>query len=60
MHRRALPGDGTLALDQFATTLLQRGWDGLVSVEVLSAELRTLPVDETLRRLHATTAPYWL
>jgi sugar phosphate isomerase/epimerase len=60
MHRRALPGDGTLALDRFATTLLERGWDGLVSVEVLSAELRTLPVDEALRRLHATTAPYWL
>jgi sugar phosphate isomerase/epimerase len=60
MHRRALPGDGTLALDRFATTLLQRGWDGLVSVEVLSAELRTLPVGEALRRLHATTAPFWL
>jgi sugar phosphate isomerase/epimerase len=54
------PGDGTLALDRFATTLLRRGRDGLVSVEVLSAELRALPVDEALRRLHATTAPYWL
>jgi sugar phosphate isomerase/epimerase len=60
MHRRAVPGDGTLALDRFATTLLRRGWDGLVSVEVLSAELRALPVDEALRRLHDTTAPYWL
>jgi hypothetical protein len=60
MHRRALPGDGNLALERFATTLLQRGWDGLVSVEVLSAQLRALPVDEALRRLHATTAPYWL
>jgi sugar phosphate isomerase/epimerase len=60
MHRHALPGDGTLALDRFATTLLRRGWDGLVSVEVLSAQLRALPVDEALRRLHATTAPYWL
>ena len=40
--------------------IADRGWDGLVSVEVLSAELRALPVDEALRRLHATTAPYWL
>jgi hypothetical protein len=40
--------------------IVQRCWDGLVSVEVLSAELRALPVDEALRRLHATTAPYWL
>jgi hypothetical protein len=31
-----------------------------VSVEVLSAELRTRPVDEARRRLHVTTAPYWL
>jgi sugar phosphate isomerase/epimerase len=60
MHRRALPGVGTLALDRFATMLLQRGWDGLVSVEVLSAQLRALPADEALRRLHAATAPYWL
>ena len=59
LHRRALPGEGVLQLDRFATTLLDRGWDGLVSVEVLSAELRTLPVDALVRRLHDTTAPYW-
>jgi sugar phosphate isomerase/epimerase len=59
LHRRALPGEGILELDRFATTLLDRGWDGLVSVEVLSAELRALPVDELARRLHDTTARYW-
>ena len=60
LHRRALPGAGILELDRFATTLLDRGWDGIVSVEVLSAELRTLPVDQVVRRLFDTTAPYWL
>jgi sugar phosphate isomerase/epimerase len=60
LHRRALPGEGVLELDRFATTLLDRGWDGLVSVEVLSAELRELPVDVLARRLHDTTAPYWI
>jgi sugar phosphate isomerase/epimerase len=59
LHRRALPGEGVLELDRFAATLLDRGWDGIVSVEVLNAEFRTLPIDELTRRLHDTTAPYW-
>jgi sugar phosphate isomerase/epimerase len=60
LHRRTLPGEGTLELDRFATTLIDRGWDGLVSVEVLSAHLRALPVDVLTRRLYDTTAAYWL
>jgi sugar phosphate isomerase/epimerase len=59
LHRRALPGEGVLELVRFAGTLLDRGWDGLVSVEVLSAELRALPVDVLVRRLHDTTARFW-
>jgi sugar phosphate isomerase/epimerase len=59
LHRRALPGEGILELRRFAATLLDRGWDGIVSVEVLSAELRDLPVDVLVGRLYATTAPYW-
>jgi sugar phosphate isomerase/epimerase len=60
LHRRALPGEGTLELTRFATTLLDRGYDGTVSVEVLSATLRELPVDVLTRRLYDTTAAYWL
>jgi sugar phosphate isomerase/epimerase len=60
LHRRTLPGEGILELRRFAATLLERGWDGLVSVEVLSAELRELPVDVLTGRLYATTAPYWI
>jgi sugar phosphate isomerase/epimerase len=59
LYRRALPGDGVLELHHFAATLLDRGWDGTVSVEVLSTELRELPVDVLVGRLHATAAPYW-
>jgi sugar phosphate isomerase/epimerase len=60
LHRRALPGEGIVELDRFATTLLEKGYDGIVSVEVLSAELRDLPVDVLAGRLYATTAPYWI
>ncbi|MDT3439237.1 MULTISPECIES: sugar phosphate isomerase/epimerase [unclassified Pseudofrankia] len=59
MHRRAMPGDGTFELDRFASTLLDRGWAGLVSVEVLNAELRQLPVSEFARQAYETTARYW-
>jgi len=59
LHRRALPGEGILELDRFATTLLDRGYDGIVSVEVLSAQLRELPLDEQAGRLYTTTAAYW-
>jgi sugar phosphate isomerase/epimerase len=59
MHRRTMPGDGIFELDRFASTLLDRGWAGLVSVEVLSAELRELPVPEFARRAHQSTARYW-
>jgi sugar phosphate isomerase/epimerase len=58
-NRRAWPGDGELELSRFASTLLGRGWDGVVSVEVISAELRKLPVAEFCKQAYATTAPYW-
>jgi sugar phosphate isomerase/epimerase len=59
MHGRAMPGEGILELDRFANTLLDRGYDGVVSVEVLSRELRALPVPEFARRAHDATARYW-
>jgi sugar phosphate isomerase/epimerase len=59
LHRRAIPGDGILELDRFAATLLDRGYDGTVSVEVRSAPLRELPVDLLVGWLYTTTAPYW-
>ena len=59
LHRRALPSEGVLELDRVAAALLERGWDGIVSVEVLSAELRALPVGVLVRRIHDTAAPFW-
>jgi len=41
-----MPGDGTFEFERFAATLLDRGWLGTVSVEVLNAGLRRLPVPE--------------
>lgn len=59
MNRRALPGEGVLELDRFASTLLDRGWSGLVSAEVLSAELLALDANDLVARLRASMARYW-
>jgi sugar phosphate isomerase/epimerase len=59
MNRRLMPGTGVLELDRFASTLLDRGWDGLVSVEVLNHDLLRLPVPEFARLAYDTTVGFW-
>jgi sugar phosphate isomerase/epimerase len=59
MERRVMPGDGLADLDRFATTLLEAGFDGLVSVEVLNRELRELPVAEFIERAYRSSVGYW-
>jgi sugar phosphate isomerase/epimerase len=59
MTRRAMPGDGCFDLERFSSTLLDRGWQGLVSVEVLSDDLRQLPRAEFARIAYEKTARYW-
>jgi len=59
MNRRAWPGDGVLELDRFADTLRARGWEGVVSSEVLNAEYAQLPIDEYCRQAFTTLARYW-
>ncbi|XVQ10571.1 sugar phosphate isomerase/epimerase family protein [Spirillospora sp. CA-255316] len=58
-QRRAMPGNGVLELDRFASTLLERGWEGLVSVEVLNTEMLALPMPEFARLAHDSAARYW-
>ena len=60
MNRRALPGQGVLELRRFATTLRDRGWEGLVSVELLNRDYRSLPASELASRIYRAAAPYWL
>ena len=59
MNRRVMPGDGSFELERFASTLLARGWQGLVSVEVLSSDLGRLPPSEFARRACEATDRYW-
>jgi sugar phosphate isomerase/epimerase len=59
LHRRALPGDGEFDLDRFSASLRSKGFRGPVSIEVLSKELRTLPVHEFAHRTMETSRTYW-
>jgi sugar phosphate isomerase/epimerase len=59
MDRRTMPGQGEFDLRRFSQVLTDRGWTGWVSVEVLSAELRKLQMEEFARQAYASTAPYW-
>lgn len=47
---RRLPGDGCFELGRFARALLARGFDGTVSIEVLSPETRALGAREFARQ----------
>jgi sugar phosphate isomerase/epimerase len=58
-QRRVLPGEGRFDLHRFARTLRERGWDGPVSVELISAEMRRWPRDVFARRAQAAARPYW-
>jgi sugar phosphate isomerase/epimerase len=60
MTRRTLPGEGVLELRRFANALRDRGYDGVVSMQVLSDDLRALPVAEYAQRVHDAGACYWM
>jgi sugar phosphate isomerase/epimerase len=59
MNRRVLPGNGTFHLARFASAFLDRGFDGLVSVEVLSSELLAMPLPEFAKQAYRSAARYW-
>ena len=60
MTRRAFPGEGELPLQEFCDCLIANGFDGVISIEVLSESMRRdLDVEIYARRVWETTAPMW-
>jgi sugar phosphate isomerase/epimerase len=59
MRRRTLPGAGRLDLARFAAAVRATGFDGWVSVEILSEVLQAVPVGDFAAQARAATAPYW-
>ena len=60
MNRRTYPGQGAFEVDRFVSVVRASGWDGVVSVQILSEELRHVPLGEFARRAYETSSAYWL
>ena len=59
IDRRVFPGEGLFDLERFSRTLRSRGFDGLVSVEVLSKAWRGGNVEAFTEQAYRASAPYW-
>jgi sugar phosphate isomerase/epimerase len=55
VNNRRMPGDGALDTAAFVAALHDAGWRGHWGVEIISRELRALPVDEGVQRVHDKT-----
>jgi sugar phosphate isomerase/epimerase len=54
-HRR-LPGEGEFDIPAYVDVCRELGYPGPWGVEVLSEELRRLPIEEEFQRAYETTA----
>jgi sugar phosphate isomerase/epimerase len=59
VNGRAMPGDGEFPLDEFCRHAVERGYDGVVSVEILSSVWRSRPLDEYVQTSLDTTRTWF-
>jgi sugar phosphate isomerase/epimerase len=56
INRRRLPGEGELPIVEYVTVCQELGYDGPWGVEVLSEDLRSLPIEQIFERAYETTS----
>jgi sugar phosphate isomerase/epimerase len=56
INHRALPGEGEFPIREYVAAARAAGYDGPWGVEVLSAELRALPMEQIFDRAYETSA----
>jgi sugar phosphate isomerase/epimerase len=56
INRRKLPGEGDFPIRDYVREFRELGYDGPWGVEVLSEELRNLPIEQIFDRAYETTA----
>ena len=60
LHRRTFPGEGEFDLERYCERVRAKGFDGVVSVEVLNDDWRGIErITEFAQRAHATTRRFW-
>ena len=55
INRRRLPGEGEFPIGDYVAVCRELGYDGPWGVEVLSEELRNLPIEQIFERAYAAT-----
>jgi sugar phosphate isomerase/epimerase len=55
INRRRLPGEGEFPLQEYVAVCRELGYDGPWGIEVLSEELRSLPIEQIFDRAFETT-----
>jgi sugar phosphate isomerase/epimerase len=56
INRRKLPGEGEFPIAEYVAVLRELGYEGPWGVEVLSEELRNLPIEQIFERAYETTS----
>ncbi len=59
LHRRTFPGEGEFDLEEYCAHLRAKGFDGVVSIEILNREWRDRDPAEFTRRAYESTARFW-
>jgi sugar phosphate isomerase/epimerase len=59
LGRRVMPGEGIFELERFCDVIRSKGFDGVVSCEILSEETRRMDLEEFARRVYETSARFW-
>ena len=56
INRRKLPGEGEFPIVEYVSAFRELGYDGPWGVEVLSEELRNLPIEQIFDRAYEATS----
>jgi sugar phosphate isomerase/epimerase len=56
INRRQLPGEGEFPISEYVAVFRELGYDGPWGVEVLSEDLRSLPIEQIFDRAYETTS----
>jgi sugar phosphate isomerase/epimerase len=59
-QRRVLPGQGSFDLERYCRILIEKGYDGPVSVEILSEKMRDWSPEDFARGVFESSSPYWV
>jgi len=59
LHRRVMPGQGEFPLTEFCDRMRARGYDGPVSVEILSSDWRARPLPQFVTATYEATRRFW-